>query len=229
MARKAYGYVRVSTTEQADKGASIQAQTELIQAIAAVEGFELIAVYTEGGASGSIPLGQRPEGAKMLASAAKGDVIIVPKMDRAFRDTHDAELTYTALLKRGIGLYIRDVGGLIGDNGAAEFLFGIMARAAQFERRRMRERIAEARIVHKANGRFHGGATPFGYIKRTENPTAPKPTHYVDRDETIYSLVSKFKAQGYSNRLMVGALAAEGISVTRNALNKYISEQFATS
>lgn len=226
MTRRAFGYVRVSTTEQADNGASLRSQIDLINAIAAVEGFELAGVYIDAGVSGSIALADRPEGAKLLASARKGDVIIAAKLDRAFRSVADASTMLASLKARGIGLYLKDMGGLIAGDSAAEFMFTVLASVATFERSRIKERIAEARVVHRANYRHLGGSAKFGYHLETRQ-VGDKPKQFLVRDEATFAAVSRLKAQGYSARLMIGALKADGIDVSRTALNKYIATNFA--
>jgi Resolvase, N terminal domain len=44
---------------------------------------------SERGVSGSKPLGDRPEGAALLAVLQPGDVVITPKLDRMFRPALD--------------------------------------------------------------------------------------------------------------------------------------------
>jgi DNA invertase Pin-like site-specific DNA recombinase len=48
---RAIGYVRVSTDMQADKGVSLDAQTEKIRAMAVVQGAELMDTIVDGGES----------------------------------------------------------------------------------------------------------------------------------------------------------------------------------
>jgi hypothetical protein len=62
----AYGYCRVSTDQQRDSGISIEEQRRKIEARAAEMGWNLAGVFVDAGVSGSIPLAQRPEGARLL-------------------------------------------------------------------------------------------------------------------------------------------------------------------
>ncbi|MBM3270672.1 MAG: recombinase family protein [Candidatus Sericytochromatia bacterium] len=54
---KAFGYVRVSTVEQAAEGVSLEAQAAKIAAYCAINELDLVGVVTDGGASGkpSVP------------------------------------------------------------------------------------------------------------------------------------------------------------------------------
>jgi DNA invertase Pin-like site-specific DNA recombinase len=49
-----------------------------------------LAIFVELGVSGSKPLGERPEGARLLAALKAGDVVITPKLDRMFRSALNA-------------------------------------------------------------------------------------------------------------------------------------------
>ena len=65
----------------------------------------MFGIFSEPGISGSVPFAASEQGAALLATARKGDVIVCLKLDRAFRDSPDALGTLEALQKRGIGLY----------------------------------------------------------------------------------------------------------------------------
>ena len=57
-----YGYVRVSPTQQADKGESLDVQRRQLEGWAHMQGVALGDVFVERAVSGSVPVGQRPEG-----------------------------------------------------------------------------------------------------------------------------------------------------------------------
>ena len=65
-----YGYVRVSTDRQADEGVSLGAQERTLAGYALMQGLQLDRTFVEQGVSGSTPLVERPEGAKLLADCA---------------------------------------------------------------------------------------------------------------------------------------------------------------
>ena len=76
----------------------------------------------------------------MLAAVEKGDVIIAPKLDRAFRSAADALTVLEELKDQGIGLHLIDLGGSVTDNGISKMVFTILAAVAEGERDRIRER-----------------------------------------------------------------------------------------
>ena len=59
-AARVFGYVRVSTTQQADEGESLQVQRRQITGYAQMQGFKIEKVFVERGISGSKPLDDRP-------------------------------------------------------------------------------------------------------------------------------------------------------------------------
>jgi DNA invertase Pin-like site-specific DNA recombinase len=85
-----HGYVRVSTDRQADDGESLGTQQRIIEGYAMMNGLTLDSVFIERGISGSKPLGERPEGARLLAVLRTEDVVITPKLDRMFRSALNA-------------------------------------------------------------------------------------------------------------------------------------------
>src|SRR5262245_2728485 len=88
-----FGYVRVSTAEQANNGDSIETQRQQITGYAMMKGWRVAEFFVDRGVSGSVPLAERPEGQRLLASVAAGDVIITSRLDRALRSADEAVCT----------------------------------------------------------------------------------------------------------------------------------------
>src|SRR3954447_22710909 len=106
-----YGYVRVSTEKQAEEGESLGAQRRTIEGYSMMQGLTLDEVFVERGVSGSRPIGERPEGARMLGRVRPGDVIITPKLDRMFRSALDALDVLARLKDCDVSLHMIDLGG----------------------------------------------------------------------------------------------------------------------
>lgn len=158
-----YGYARVSTAEQTN-GTSLEDQARRIQGVALTRGEEIARVFSDAGVSGSIPLEQRPAGRELVSLLRTGDTVVVAKLDRAFRSAADALARADAWKKQGVRLVVADMGtDAVTDNGAAKLFFGMLALVAEFERDRLRERIAEGRRGKAAKGGHIGGSAPFGY------------------------------------------------------------------
>lgn len=159
---RTFGYSRVSTAEQADEGSSLDSQQTQIIGYAMMKGWTVNEQFVERGVSGSTPFADRPEGKRLLTMAGKGDVIITPKLDRAFRSAYDALGVLEELKDRGVGLHMLDLGGDVVNNGMSKMMFTVLAAFAEGERDRIRERIRDAKR-HLASQRiFSGGRRPFG-------------------------------------------------------------------
>jgi len=104
---------------------------------------------------------KRPAGATLLATLRRGDHVIISKVDRAYRDLEDALRGIRQLKERGVTAHFVDVPDLP-DGAAGELVFGIIAMAAQFERRRIGERTKEALNYRRKNGQATCAA-PLGW------------------------------------------------------------------
>src|SRR3954467_13935011 len=128
-----------------------------------MQGLTLDKVFVERGVSGSRPIGERPEGARMLGKVRPGDVIITPKLDRMFRSALDALDVLARLKDRDGSLHMIDLGGDVTGNGISKLVFTILSVVAEAERDRLRERISVVKADQKARGAYLGGIVPFGF------------------------------------------------------------------
>lgn len=160
---RVFGYVRVSTAEQASNGDSLDTQKQQITGYAMMKGWQVAEFFIEGGVSGSVALADRPEGQRLLAAVNGGDVIITARLDRAFRSAADALGTLEELKGQGVGLHMIDLGGDVCGNGISKLVFTILSAVAENERDRIRERIQDVKRHLAAQGVYGGGKRPFGF------------------------------------------------------------------
>lgn len=158
-----YAYCRVSTAAQAEEGISLDEQQRRIDGQALAEGWTITERFVERGVSGSVPLGERPEGRRLLAAAAPGDIVLAAKLDRVFRSARDALNVIEDFRRRGVSLWLLDIGGDVSGNGIAKLMLTILSAFAEFERDRIAERIRDARRQLRSEGRSVGGKRQFGY------------------------------------------------------------------
>lgn len=178
---RVHAYARVSTVAQAADGESLGAQERRLRAYAALhwgegasgdgdaehpggEASPRVVLYVDRGVSAAKPLVERPEGARLLAELAPGDVVVATKLDRMFRSALDALSVLEGLRERGISLHLIDMGGDVTGNGIARLMFTVLAACAEMERERIRERIRDVKRDQRARGRWLGGRRPpFGW------------------------------------------------------------------
>jgi DNA invertase Pin-like site-specific DNA recombinase len=158
-----FGYARVSTERQADEGVSLDEQIRRIEGRALEQGWQIAEVFVERGVSGSVPLGDRPEGARLLAVLQPGDIVIAAKLDRMFRSALDALNVIRDFQRQRISLWLLDLGGDVSGDGIARLVLTILAAIAEFERERIGERIRDAKRHQRRSGQYLGGDRPFGW------------------------------------------------------------------
>ena len=160
-----YGYIRVSTLSQAREGESLEAQRRQVVAYALSKGLELTQnnIFVEAGVSGGIDFQEHPEGSRLLECVQAGDMIVFPKLDRAFRNTRNSLNVLHLLRERQVSAHFIDLGGDVTGNGIGAIVFTILSAFASFERERIGTRIREVKQLKKSQGKFVGGRRAFGY------------------------------------------------------------------
>jgi putative DNA-invertase from lambdoid prophage Rac len=217
-----YGYVRVSTERQAEEGESLGAQQRTIEGYAMMHGLTLDRVFVERGVSGSKPLNERPEGAKLLAALQAGDVLITPKLDRMFRSALDAIGTLGVIRDRGVSLHMIDLGGDVTGNGISKLVFTILSAVAEAERDRIKERIADVKKDQKTRGRFLGGTVPFGYRLDDQGALIPH-----EGEQEAIREAAAMRTGGVSLRAIAEALQAKGHTISHVAVKRVLRDHEA--
>jgi putative DNA-invertase from lambdoid prophage Rac len=110
-AARVFGYVRVSTDEQAESGQSLAVQEQQLRGWAMQHGVALDAIHIEPGISGAIAFNERPEGGKLWAELRRGDTVVAAKLDRCFRSAADCLTVVEAFKARGVSLFLLDLNG----------------------------------------------------------------------------------------------------------------------
>jgi putative DNA-invertase from lambdoid prophage Rac len=170
-----YGYVRCSTESQADDGNSLAVQQRMLEGRCLQDGVTMDRIFVERAVSGSVPLGERPQGRELLAVLKPGDRVLAAKLDRAFRSASDALATLEWFRERRVDLILLDLGGNITSGGTSALVFGILASVSQFERSRIAERIRESKRHALAERLYRGGSIPFGWLVNAERKLEPDP------------------------------------------------------
>jgi DNA invertase Pin-like site-specific DNA recombinase len=169
--KKAVGYARVSTQEQASHGVSLEAQRDRIHAYGQMAGLELVDIISDQGISGSVPLMEREGGHRLSGLISKRNSmvthVVALKLDRCFRDACDALEQTRMWDKEGITLHLIDMGGqTLSSSGAVGRMFLTMLAAfAELERNLIAERTASA-MQHKKRNRAVYNHTPLGFTRQ---------------------------------------------------------------
>ena len=155
-----------------------------------------LAIFVERGVFGSKPLGQRPEGARLLAALKAGDVVITPKLDRMFRSALNALDVLGRLKDRGVSLHMIDLGGDVTGNGISKLVFTILSAVAEAEH----DRIRDVKADQRKRRRYLGAIVPFGWRVTEDRALAEDP----DQQRAIRRIV-ELRRDGLSLRAMTNS------------------------
>ena len=138
------GYARCSTDKQ-DLTAQRQALCDL--------GVSEDRIYTDHGLTGTNRA--RPGLDQALAAVRKGDVLVVPRLDRLARSVPDARAIAEQLEKKGVKLAL---GASVYDptDPMGRMFFNILATFAEFEADLIRMRTREGMAIARAKGKLRG-------------------------------------------------------------------------
>lgn len=144
------GYLRVSTAEQADSGAGLDAQRAAINVEAARRDWSVEWIEDAGFSAGSM---KRPGLADALERLARGeaDVLAVAKMDRLSRSLLDFASVMATAQAQGWKLAALDSPADL-TTPSGELMAGMLALFAQFERRLVSQRTRDALAAKRAAG-----------------------------------------------------------------------------
>ena len=213
-----YGYVRVSTERQADDGESLGTQRRVIEGYAMMQGLPLDTVFVERGVSGSKPLGERPEGARLLDALRPGDVLITAKLDRMFRSALNALDVLGQLKERSVSLHMIDLGGDVTGNGISKLVFTILSAVAEAERDRIRERIRDVKADQRKRRRYLGGIVPFGWQVTEDGALIEDP----DEQRAIQRIL-QLRREGLSLRAISLAISADGVKLSHEGVKNVLA------
>jgi putative DNA-invertase from lambdoid prophage Rac len=195
----------VSTLTQAREGESLEAQRRQVQSYAVSKGFELLDenIFVEAGVSGGVEFANRPEGSKLNELVQAGDLIIFPKLDRAFRNTRNALNVLHEMKERKVHVHFIDLGGDVTGNGIGAIIFTILSAFATFEKERIATRIREVKQIKKSQGKFTGGRAGFGYEVIDGVKVAKKD------EQKVIGEIRRLKARGKSYLYIASWLKAK--------------------
>lgn len=204
-----YAYTRVSKAEN-------ETGTTNNQIINIESQLKIDNVYSDVNISGSMPFQKRPEAQKLVSVLKSGDIVVIAKLDRGFRDTADCLNTVKWLQKRNVTLRILDI-SLDVSTPIGEMILTIMASVATFERKRIAERIKDG----FANGCKQGKS--YGYrLEAVHRSVAIRSSKRrqdaLERYEMIRTILDELIAQNATETQMLNHLKTIGQPVSRTTL-----------
>lgn len=198
-------YLRVSTDQQADSGAGLDAQLDACTRAAGT----LAGVYRDEGISGAAGLEKRPALLEAIASLSKGDVLMVAKRDRLGRDPLVVAMIESAVQRKGARIQSAAGEGTDSDSPSDVLMRRMVDAFAEYERLIIGARTKAALQAKKARGE-RVGSIPYGYelasngVDLVESETEQEALRIVrmlrDGGESFRSIAQELTARGYSSR-----------------------------
>ncbi len=136
-------YCRVSSTEQ-----SFESQIKFLQS----QGCEKIFQEKISGKEKN----NRSELNLLIDFVREGDVVHVTKVDRLARNTLDALQIAEKLNSKNVGLVCHDLGNTDINSDIGKVIFSTISVIAEFERKRIAQRVSEGRELAKQKGKHLG-------------------------------------------------------------------------
>lgn len=163
---KYYGYIRVSTETQAEKGGGLDVQEKAIKTYAADKGIAIDRFFSDAGISGTKE--SRPAlDELLLETIQEGDTIIVHNTSRLWRDIFaQATIMKSVMNSKAHIISIDDpefdVYKYMTD--PSNFMItGMMGMLDQWERMTISRKLARGRTVKAESGAKPAGVCPYGY------------------------------------------------------------------
>lgn len=160
--KRAVAYVRVSTTEQAEQGYSIDAQIQTIRQYCNRQGIDLVEVYADRGISGK-SLQKRKRLQAMLAGAKNDefDMVVIWKNSRLARNVKLLLEIVDILQAHNIELYSISENFRI-DTASGKLMLQVMASVSEFERNEISENVVLG-MKKRARDGYTNGNQVLGY------------------------------------------------------------------
>ena len=159
--KQAIGYLRVSSTQQAQEGASLEAQQAKIEQWCLANGYELVNVFKDEGISGK-RMDTRQGLQDALASIKKGNAFVFYSMSRVARSTKDM-LAIGELITKKKADMVSLIENIDTTSASGKMMFQMLAVLAEFERNLVGERTATVLQNKKANSQVYTNQTPYGF------------------------------------------------------------------
>jgi DNA invertase Pin-like site-specific DNA recombinase len=221
MNKKSVIYYRVSTSDQAERGFSLENQKDVCLKYADKEDFEVVKLFSDEGESAKTT--DRPGLQDMLKFCAtkKNNInfVVIYKLDRLTRNTQDFYEIKSFL--KDLGINILSATEAINETSSGKFLGNIMASVAQLDNDMRSERVKQGMINCVESGRLPH-RPPFGYINFTHPDGKKDIILDPERSELVQLVLTEFSKGIYLSEELRQKVTKLGL---RNKTGKPISAQ----
>jgi len=209
-----YGYTRVSTDIQAEKGISLDNQEHSIRESAARWGYTVIHIFTDKARSGK-KREKRPALEEMLRIMKIGDTIIAHSMSRLSRSTKDLIDIRELAISKGVAIrFIKENMNLESNDPSSNLMRGIYAVVGEFESDIARQRVKDVLERKQKNNEFMG-RPPYGW--KLSNGSGSRLIEVPEQQDVIVHIEFLLKQRDndgntYTYNMVAKILNREGIT-----------------
>lgn len=193
----AYAYIRVSTDQQSQSGAGLDAQEDACRRAAG----ELAGVFRDEGVSGKTGLDKRPALLEAIAELHKGDVLIVAKRDRLGRDPLVVAMIEASVKRKGARIVSAAGEGTDGDSPTDILMRRMVDAFAEYERLVIGARTKAALQAKKSRGE-RIGSIPYGFRLSPNEKSLVKD----ENEQKAIALIAQLRDHGLSLRNIAARL-----------------------
>ena len=200
--KRAVGYVRVSTEEQAKEGTSLESQKDKIEKYCDLQEWELINIYCDAGISGGSL--NRPQLNKLRKDAVDGkfDIIVFSKLDRLGRNSRDIHnLFYEMKEESNVDIICTNDPSLNTNGPMGSFMVSILAAISELEKTTIWERMSDGIKRKWHSGKQVVGDLPYGYRRGNS------PNRVIEIDEMAADIYKKIVDSYLIKRMSVRSIA----------------------
>jgi site-specific DNA recombinase len=156
MRGRTYGYCRVSSQHQEERGTSLDGQRDEIERYCRARGWPAPTLFVEVESGGEKGEERRVEQQRLIAETKPGDIIICWAVDRWSRNIPFAVGEVRRLVKRGVGWHSATE-SIDASTSQGDDMLGIRAWAADMEHKKIKERTVGRREALAAQGFYPYG------------------------------------------------------------------------
>lgn len=212
---RVFGYIRVSSDLQAEKGLSLGAQRARLEAFAEGVDVDLVEIFVDAGRSAKNLTRPGLQAALVGLDEGRAEGLLVVKLDRLTRSVPD--LGWLIDKKRfGERWHLMAVSDSIDTRSASgRLILHILGSVSQWEREAIGERTREVMRHLKAQGVVLGAA-PLGRVYGEERDASGRRMVRADPEgEAVVRRILELHEQGKSLRVICSALTQEGRKTKR--------------
>ena len=204
--KRAVGYIRVSSDQQAESGLSLEHQRDKVRAAASLHDLDLQSVIVD--AAESAATLERPGMRRVLdlVRAKKVDAVIVLKLDRLTRNVRDLADLLDLFSSRKVALMSVSE-SLNTETAAGRMVVNMLGVIGQWEREAIGERTSAALSAKRVRGE-RAGTVPYGFALAADGSRLKAN----EKERRAVRLMLECREAGFSLRDTAAELNRKGLS-----------------